>query len=80
MILNLDCTLQSSEEFSEEVKKEPRYILIGVLLAEKHVVEHQKLTANHKENISQVNDCSTFPCRGRCKILSSLKSFLRNES
>ena len=37
----------------------------------------KKITANHKEQISQVNDFSTFLCMGRCKNLGSLKFFLR---
>lgn len=37
----------------------------------------KKITAKHKEQISQVNDFSTFLCMGRCKNLGSLKFFLR---
>ena len=42
----------------------------------KHVVEHQKMTANHKKQTSQVNDFSASLCMGRCKSLGLLKSFL----
>ena len=31
----------------------------------KHVVESQKVTTNHKEEISQVDDFSGFLCLGR---------------
>ena len=37
----------------------------------------KKITANHEEQISQVNDFSAFLCMGKCKNLGSLKSFLR---
>ena len=37
----------------------------------------KKIPVNHKEEISQVNDFSTFLCMGRCKNLGSLKFFLR---
>ena len=45
-----------------------------------HAVEHQKMTANHKEQTSEVNDVSAFQYMGRCKSLGSLKLFLRNAS
>ena len=58
---------------SKDVRKEPGYV--GVLLGKKkQVVEHQKITVNHKNQTSQVND---FLYVGRCKILGSLKLFLR---
>ena len=37
----------------------------------KHVVKHQKITANHTQN-----DYSAFPCIGKCKSLSSLNWLL----
>ena len=45
-----------------------------------HVVEHQKIIANHKEQMSQVNDVNAFQCMGRCKNLGSLKLFPRSAS
>ena len=37
----------------------------------KHVVEHQKVTSNHKRQTSQDNDFSAFLCVGRCRDLGS---------
>ena len=37
-------------------------------LEKKNVVEHQKITANHKEQISQVNDFGAFLSMGRSTI------------
>ena len=42
----------------------------------KHVVKHQKITANHKELTYQVNNFSAFLCMGKCKNPRSLKCFL----
>lgn len=39
-------------------------------------VRHQKMTANHKKQISQINDFSAFLCVGRWKSLGFLKAFL----
>ena len=63
---------------SKEVREEPGYIGVfaGKQNKTEHVVEHQKITANHKELTSQVNDFSAFLCMGKCKSLSLLKSFL----
>ena len=47
------------------------------LLENKHVVEHQKIIVNHKEQIPQVNDFTAFLYMGRCKNQGSLKFFLR---
>lgn len=41
----------------------------------KHVLESWKVTTNHKEEVSQVNDFSGFLCWG--EDLGSLKLFLR---
>ena len=42
---------------------------------EKHVVKHKKMTANHKEVASQVNDFSAFLCMRRGKNLRSFEIF-----
>ena len=42
----------------------------------KHVVEHQKVTSNHKRWMSQFNDFSAFLCRGRCRDLGSWNTVL----
>lgn len=34
---------------------------------------HQKITANRKEQISQVNDFSAFRCMGKCKAPGSFE-------
>lgn len=57
-------------------KGEPGYICINNLfffLGKKHVVEHPNITANHKEQLSQVNDMGAFLCRERCQNSESLK-------
>ena len=46
----------------------------------KLVVKHPKMTANHKEKTSQINDFSVFLCMGRCKRLGSLNTFLKYAS
>ena len=49
---------------------------------EVHVVKHiswYKITANHKELISQINNFSAFLCMGVFKNLGSLKFFLKYE-
>ena len=57
-----------------EERQEPEYI--GVL-QQKPGNSHIKRLLSVKENqASQRNDFSTFLCRGRCKSLGSLKSFL----
>ena len=43
-----------------------------------HVVEHQKITACHKKQTSQVNVFSAFLCMERCLIMCLLKLFLWN--
>ena len=65
---------------SEELLQRGRGGYIGGFAENKqtnHGVEHQKITANYKTQISQVNDFSAFLCKGRCKSLGSLKLFLR---
>ena len=47
---------------AKEVREEPGYI---ENLAEKHVVEHKKITANHKTQAPQVNDFCVSPPMGR---------------
>ena len=63
---------------SKEVREEQG--CIGVFAenkqTNKHVVEHPKITANHKKQTTQVNDFSAFLCMGRYKSLGSLKLFL----
>lgn len=44
---------------------------------QQHVVEDQKMSANHREKISRVHDFSPFLCMGRRKNLGLLKFFLR---
>ena len=67
-------------DFSGEVREEPRHI--GVFAGKnkqtnKHMlVEHQKITAKHKKQTSQVNNFSASLCMGRCKSLGLLKLFL----
>ena len=62
---------------SKEVRKEPGYIGFFVgKQTNKLIVKHQKITANHKNQTSQVNDFSAFLCVGRCKSLGLLKLFL----
>ena len=61
--------------YSEEVREEPGYI--GEFLLKNRVDEHEKITANHKKRTSQVSDFRAFLHMGRCKILGSLKFFLR---
>ena len=59
---------------SKEVREEPVYIGVFAEKRKKthtHVVEHQKITAKHKKQTSQVNDFSAFLCMGRCKSLGS---------
>ena len=55
---------------SKEVREEPGYI--GAFAERQkqrnHVVEHQKMTANHKKQISQINDFSAFLCMRRFKV------------
>ena len=43
----------------------------------KTIFHHPEITANHKNQISQINDFHAFLCIGRCKSLGSLKLFLR---
>ena len=42
---------------------------------EKHVVQHQMITANHKKQTTQDNDFSALLCVGRYKNLGLLKLF-----
>ena len=50
------------------------------LARKKNVIELQKITANPKGQPSQVNNFSTFLCMLTCKMLGSLKAFLRYAS
>ena len=45
-----------------------------------NVVEHQMMTASHREQTSQVNGFSAFLRMGRFKDLGSLKLFLKYAS
>ena len=56
---------------SVELREEPGYI--SVFAENKRVTEHQKITANHKNQIPQGNDFSAFLCMGGCKSLSPLE-------
>ena len=47
--------------------------------ADKHT-SWEKITVNHKEQLSQVNTFSAFLCMGRCKKLGLLEFFLRHPS
>ena len=64
--------------YSKEVREELGHV--GVFAEKKirntHVIAHRKITAKHKNQTSQVNDFSAFPCMWRCKILGSLKLLL----
>lgn len=51
-------------------KRDINFFLLG-----KHVVKHKKMTANHKEETSQVNDFSAFLCMRRGKNLGSFEIF-----
>ena len=64
-ILTKDYNLGNSlSDSSEEVREEPGNK--GVfLLNKKHVIEHQKITANHREQISQINDFKCFSMYGK---------------
>ena len=62
---------------SDEVREEPGYIGVFAENKTKHVAEHQKITANPKNQTPQVNDFSAFLGMGRCKSLGSLKVFFR---
>lgn len=59
----------------KEVRGEPKYTLFPP--GNKHGVEHQKTTANHKEWTPQMNDFSVFLYMGGCKNLGLLKFFLK---
>ena len=57
---------------SKEVREETGYIRSGLFVSflggkkkKKHAVESQKVTANHKEETSQVHDFNVFLCLGR---------------
>ena len=63
----------SSEGGSEEVREEPGYL--RVFATKTRELELQKITVKENQT-SQVNEFSTFLCKGRCKSLGSLKSFL----
>ena len=65
----------------KEAREDPGYI--GVFLLKKtgktrnkKKPEHQKITANHKNQTSQVRGFSAFLCIGKCKNLGLLKSSL----
>ena len=66
----------SSEELSQTGKGGAR--MYQFLLGEKkkkHIVKHQNISANNKNQTSQVNDFSAFLCIERCKSLGALKLF-----
>ena len=63
----------------KEVREEPGY-MGDFAQKENHVVENQKIAANYKKQISQVNDFCELLCMRGCKSLSSLKLFLRYAS
>ena len=68
--LTEDCKLGHHLSESSEEPGWKRFLLRG---RKKQVVKHQKITPNHKEQISQVNDFSALLCLGRYKILDLLK-------
>ena len=53
---------------SEKVREEPIYIYT-FFGCEIHVVKHKKITAIHKEQISQVNDFSAFLCMHKSGVI-----------
>ena len=65
---------------SEQVREEPKYIWVFAENKTEQAVEHQKITANQKNQTSQAKGCSAFLCKGRCQSLGSLKLFLRYAS
>ena len=72
----------SSEGLFQKVREESGYIEI---FAEKktkqtHLVERRKITANHKNQTSQVNNFCAFLCMGRHKSLDWLKLFFWSAS
>ena len=71
-----DSLSDSSENYSKEVRKKLGYVGLLIKQEQKHVVEHQKVSANHKKQTSQVNDLHAFLCMGRSESLGSLKLFL----
>ena len=71
-----DSLSDSSENYSKEVRKKLGYVGLLIKQEQKHVVEHQKVSANHKKQTSQVNDLHAFLCMGRSDSLGSLKLFL----
>lgn len=63
----------------EEAGEEPGYLAVvtGKKKKEKtYVVGHQKMTANHQNQTSQVNDFSAFLYMGRCNSLGSSELIL----
>ena len=42
--------------------------------------KNKRIAANHKKQVSQMNNFSAFLCMGRSKTLGSLKLFLRDAS
>ena len=54
----------SSEDGSKEEREEPGYTVL-VEKIKTTLVEHQKIAANHKTRISQVNNFSAFLRKGR---------------
>ena len=73
--------LRSSEEIALK-RQWRRQFIYGFWLGNtgNHAFISIKIIPSHKEEISQVNDFSTFLCMGRCKNLGSLKFFLRDPS
>ena len=65
---------------SEQVREEPEYVWVFAENKTEQAVEHQKITANQKNQTSQAKGFSAFLCKGRCKSLGSLKLFLRYAS
>ena len=73
--------LGSSEEIALKRQWKSQFIY-GFWLGNtgNHAFVSIKIIPSHKEQISQVNDFSTFLCMGRCTNLGSLKFFLRDPS
>ena len=63
---------------SKEVREEKGHI--GDLPGKnkiKNIFHHPEITANHKNQISQINDFHAFLCIGRCKSLGASKLSLQ---
>ena len=70
------CLSDTSEELSQRGKGGARMYKSFCWEKKKNpIVKHQNISANHKNQTSQVNDFSAFLCIERCKSLGALKLF-----